>query len=317
MLMLGVALLLGTPSRADAQRQPVPPLRPGDDPTSPPVLDFSGFRTFATWVDDAEVLEPGAALVSVAATRWHWTLGRGTGLPNVFAAIGVAPRVHVTASLERTASSYADGTRQTSFGDTYIAGKAVLVDARAHRVGIAVSPMLQILGNDSLEYYRYYKSENTGRVQWALPVHVQVPIGSLRAYGSAGYFSVGASFVGAALEVPVSSKLVIVGTISQSYATDAGTLADELGVSRRRTDASAGAWIVASPSLSIFGVVGRTISSTDENSMTLAANVGISLYFARPAADPSPSSHARRAPIVDSNTRPPAHPSPQSYLSRD
>jgi len=87
----------------------------------------------------------------------------------------------------------ADGTRQASFGDTYIVAKAVLLDAQTHRVGIAVSPLLQILGTSSLDYYRYSKSATIGRIQWALPVHVQAPLGSMRVYASAGYFSVGAT----------------------------------------------------------------------------------------------------------------------------
>lgn len=287
LVLLTAAVVLGAASRLEAQRPgPLPPPQPGNDPAAPPVLDVSGVRTFATWIDDAEVLEPGASVLSFAVTRWHWALGHGTGLPTLYGAIGVAPRLQIGASVERDASRYADGTRQTLFGDSYIVGKAVLVDAQTHRVGIAVSPLLQILSASSLDYYRYYKSATTGRIQWALPVHLQVALGSMRVSASAGYFSVGTSFAGASLDAPVGSRLVVVGTISQSYSTDSGTLADELDVGRQRTDASGGAWIVVSPSVYVFGLIGRTISATDLNSMTLSANAGIAVFLRRRSSQP-------------------------------
>ena len=227
------------------------------------------------------MLEPGQGVLSLAVARWHWAFGRGTAVPSLFGAVGVAPRLQVGASVERDASRYADGTRQTSFGDSYIVGKAVLLDGHTRRVGIAVSPLLQVLGNTSLDFYRYYKSASTDRIQWALPVHVQVRLGSMRVYGSAGHFSVGASFAGVSFDAPVGSRLVAIGTVSQAYSTDSGTLADELSLSPRRTDASGGAWIIISTSVYPFCVIGRTISSTDLNSMTLSANVGIAVFLGR------------------------------------
>lgn len=264
-LILGTALALGVASRASAQ--------------SASELDVAGFRTFVTWPDNAEVLERGSAVVSIAVAHWRWALGRGTGLPSLFGAVGVGRRVQVGASFERDASTYTDGLKQTSLGDAYIIGKVTLVDPGTHRIGVAVSPLLQILGRESLTYYQYYKSADTGRVQWGLPVHVQIPLGRLKASASAGYFSIGSSFVSGTLEAPVNERVVLTGTISQSYSTETNALFDAADVSRRRADVSGGAWYVVSPAAFLFGTIGRTISSADQNSMTLIVNFGVALFF--------------------------------------
>ena len=279
------ALALGTPAGAHAQGRPAPPAT-NNERAAPAPLDISGYRTFVAWIADAEVLEPGTVLLSAAATRWHSALSRDTGMPSLSGSVGITPRLQIGASFERYTSSYADGTRRASFGDSYIIGKVVLADANTYRAGVAVSPIVQILSNDSLEYYRYHHSAATGRIQWALPVHAQMRIGPMRAYASAGYFSVGGSFAGAAIDAPVNNRLTITATVSHSYATTSSTSAERLGVSRHRSDAGGGVSIVLSPSVFAFGAIGRTISHRDENSMTLAANAGIALLLRRRVTQP-------------------------------
>ena len=244
--------------------------------------DLSGFRTFATWPDDAQVSVPGQATVSLSLSSWRWAFGHGMGLPGVFIGMGAAPHVQVSATLERDTSDYTDGTTLTTFGDTYVVAKVALVDPGTHRIGFAVSPLLQVLGDDSLTYYRYYQSTNTSRVQWALPVHVQVPVGRVQLSVSGGYFSVGSSFVAGMVEASVNSHLSVNGTISQAYSHNTSALADTVvAVSRHRSDVSGGLSLIATPSVFVFGSVGRTISATNQNSMTLSANLGIALILGK------------------------------------
>ena len=206
----------------------------------------------------------------------------------MYGSVGIVPRVQISATFERDASSYIDGTSTSSIGDRYIIGKIALVDPGKARIGIAVSPMVQILGDESLTYYRYYKSSDTSRVQMALPVHVQVPLRSARVSASAGVFSLGSTFASAAVETSVNDRLVVNGSITHAYSTGTTLSSGGSGVSRHRTDATAGAWIILSPSAFVFGSIGRTISHTDQNSMTLSVNVGLAVFFGRKSPTPHP-----------------------------
>lgn len=108
----------------------------------------------------------------------------------------------------------------------------------------------------------------------------------MRAYASAGYFSVGGSFAGNAIDAPVNDRLTITATVSHSYATATTASADKLGVSRHRSDAGGGVSIVLSPSVIAFGAVGRTVPHRDHNGITLAANAGIALLLRRRSTQP-------------------------------
>jgi hypothetical protein len=265
--LLAVALVVGAfAARASAQTASASP-------------DVAGFRTFAAWPDDAQVLAPGSAVISVAASAWRWAFGSGVGFPALYGSVGIAPRVQVSATFERDASSYTDGTHTASIGDRYIIGKIALIDPDTARIGLAVSPMVQILGDESLTYYRYYQSSDTNRVQFALPLHLQVPMGAARVSASAGIFSIGSMFASGAIEAPVNSRLVVNGSITHAFSNETSILDTSSVTSRHRTDASAGAWIVLSPSAFVFGSIGRTISRTDQNSMTLSANVGVAVFL--------------------------------------
>ena len=61
------AVLLAIPNLAQAQS----------------TVDVAGFRTFATWPDDAEVLDKGSSVVSVGISNWRWAFGRGVAVPTL------------------------------------------------------------------------------------------------------------------------------------------------------------------------------------------------------------------------------------------
>ena len=137
---LALALGLCVPSFAHAQSASAP--------------DVAGFRTFATWPDDAGVLAPGEGLVSLSLATWRWAFGDGIGLPGVYGTVGVCRRLEFGGGVERDVSRYVDKTKNTSYGDRYLVAKIQLV--KSDRVDVGVSPMLQILSDPSLTYYRYY-----------------------------------------------------------------------------------------------------------------------------------------------------------------
>ena len=151
--------------------------------------------------------------------------------------------------------SYADGTSAHGLGDVYLAVKLGLLDpaAEGRSFGLAVAPVVELLSSGSLP-------EGRGRVQWALPVAMEKRFEGFRVYGSVGYFSRGAIFGSAAVEVPVTTKLTATATLSHSRSLEDDPLSDELELAPSRWDVSGGAAYFFSPRATFFASVGRTVS---------------------------------------------------------
>jgi hypothetical protein len=258
-------------------RTRLPRPAPGGGTGSPSSVAF-----LAAWLDDAETLGPGEAAVGLSAGRTETPDGGQTDAPVVFAAVGIASRVQLSGSSSYYRASYDDGYTSSGLGNTYLAGKAKLIDPGTHVVGLAVSPVLEVLSDASL-------SDTTlglSRVNWALPVSIQVGRGSRRALASAGYFSRGAVFLAAGLEQSVSARVALNLALSYMYATSVSETSDLAGLSRSRLDASAGVLVALTPVIAVSGALGRTVSSLDQNGATLLASASISYAFG----------HARHTP---------------------
>lgn len=229
----------------------------------------------AAWLDDAETLAPGEAMVGLSFGRSESLDGGETDAPVFGAAIGVSSRVQLSGSLPHYWASYDDGYEASGRGNTYLACKVKVVDPSRHRVGLAVGPVLEILGDASL-------SDTTlglSRVNWALPVSAQVGKGRLRGFATAGYFSRGAVFLAGALERAVSTRVSVTGALSYMHATGPSEASDLAGLARSRLDLTGSVFVRLSPSLSVAGAAGRTISSLDQNGATLLASASISYGF--------------------------------------
>jgi hypothetical protein len=155
--------------------------------------------------------------------------------------------------------------------------KAKLLDPGAHTVGVAISPLLEVLSEASLS------DETLGlsRVNWALPVSVETTRGPTRLLASAGYFSRGAVFVAGGLERSVSERVALTGSLSLMHATSVEPTSDLAELSRSRVDASVGFVVAPSPSWSVSAAIGRTVSSLDQNGSKLLASVSVGYLFAR------------------------------------
>jgi hypothetical protein len=212
---------------------------------------------------------------------WKSMFGHQWDVPSFDGGLGVSKRLQlgVTAPLSRV--QYADGSSISGLGDTYIAVKVGLVDpeAQGHSYGLAVAPLIEVLSSGSVQ-------EGDGRVHWALPVTFERRFKGFRAYGAAGYFSRGAVFGSAALEVAVGSKVVATGALSHSRSLGNDALSDALQLSRSRWDLTGSALYVLGPSATLFGSVGRTVSRLDANGSSLAVSGGVSLGFQRHSVHP-------------------------------
>ena len=142
-----------------------------------------------------------------------------------------------------------------------------------------MAPVIEVLGSGSVP-------EGDKRVHWALPVAFERRFQRFRAYGAMGYFSRGAVFGSAAVEVPASAKVTLTGALSYARSLETDALSDARQLARDRWDVTASGTYALTPTATLFGSVGRTVSRLDENASSLALGAGVSLGFQRPAFRP-------------------------------
>ena len=73
-----------------------------------------------------------------------------------------------------------------------------------------------------------------------LPLNVELQREGWRVYGSTGYFSRGSVFASGAVELALSDRAWLTGTLSQSHVVNHKDAIDALGLARTRTDVSGG-----------------------------------------------------------------------------
>jgi hypothetical protein len=244
--------------------------------TTPALASDTSVRTLLSWLDDAEVIEPGGAEVSIAASRWSSDSGHETDMPSLFAAVGVASRVQLAAAALHYSSAFADGFESSGRGDVYLISKIAVVSPREHPGGIAISPLVEVLSDLSLA------SQNAGasRVSWGVPISLQYTTVKVQVLGSAGYFSRGSVFAGAGVEAFVAPRVIAAASLLYSHATTTTALSEEYGLKRNRVDLTGGIDVLVSPVVTVFATFGRTIAGTDSSSTTAIGTVGMSLRLA-------------------------------------
>jgi hypothetical protein len=243
--------------------------------TLPAAADTS-IRTLLSWLDDAEVIEPGGASFSIAATHWSSESGHETQMPSLFAAVGVAPRVQLAASALHYSATYTDGFASSDRGDVYLISKIALVSPREHPGGIAVSPLIEVLNDLSLSA----QGAGARRVAWGLPISLQYTTVKVQVLGSAGYFSRGSLFAGGGVEAFVAPHVIAAVSLLYSHATTMTALSEEYGLKRNRADVTGGVDVLVSPVVTVFATLGRTVAGTDVSSTTAIGTVGVSLRLA-------------------------------------
>jgi hypothetical protein len=152
--------------------------------------------------------------------------------------------------------------------DVYVGAKYTLVDPTltVSEFGLAISPVLEVLSAGAAD----------GRTHFALPVSVEIRRLPFRVYGSAGYFTRGSAFGGAALEWNTASGVSLTGSVMQSYSVKMPT---DLASARQRTDVSVGAAVPLGQQVSLFGNAGRSLTSVTAGGTSLALTGGFALRF--------------------------------------
>jgi hypothetical protein len=225
-------------------------------------------------LDDATLSPRGQGWATFGVGYTRALFGHQWDFPSLDAGIGVSRRVQVGITAPVSHVSYLDGTGTRGVGDVYLGGKIGIVDpeAKGRTFGVAVAPVVEVLSSGSV-------ADGASRMYWALPVTFEKRFTRYRAYGTAGYFSRGATFVSAALEVPISEKVTATATLSHTHSLEDDPLSDAQSLSRNRWDLSGGAVYFLKPRATLYASLGRTVSRLDANASTLALGAGVSLGF--------------------------------------
>jgi hypothetical protein len=232
-------------------------------------LGGTGVRQFGAWLDDATIMTPGDGWVSIAFGHYRSAGSRQTDFPSVDSGIGISRRVQFGLSVPYYRVHFPDGTTVGGIGDVFLSSKVLLLEPRTGRpFGLAVSPVVEIT-QDPLP--------DRGSFTWAAPVSVEVRGQGFRAFASSGYFSRGALFGSAAVEVPVTERLVATGALTLMRSTRDDLTADALGLSKGRTDLTASAAYFMTPWLAVFAGTGRTLGNADGTGTTFMLNGGVSV----------------------------------------
>jgi len=178
--------------------------------------------------------------------------------------------MQVGASLPFYRASY-EGGSATGMDDVYLSAKYTLVDPTLtlSEFGLAISPTMEVLSAGSPD----------GRVHFAIPVSMELRRQPFRIYGSAGLFTRGSFFSGAALEWSSPVGMVLTGALTQSYSLKDDAVLDSMGIGSRRSDVSLGVAYPLGTMAATFVNVGRSLTSLEEGGTSLALSGGISFRF--------------------------------------
>jgi hypothetical protein len=186
--------------------------------------------------------------------------------------MGLTRRVQVGASMPYFHAAESGGPVARGLGDLYLSAKIQLREPSSRRaLGFSVTPVLEVLSTAP--------SPDHGRTSWALPASAEWQSRRWRAFGSAGYFSRGSLFASGALEVAISGRAYLTGTITESHSIKRDELSRALGYTQTRTDVNGAVSAAVSDTITVFGSLGRTISARDPNSATIMLSGGASFSF--------------------------------------
>ena len=221
------------------------------------------------WLDDASLLAPGMMSLTFSAMRWTGADLSEVDFPIVDVSVGIAPRVQLGVNVPRIVGS-ADGTGPVGgIGTSYVSSKIALLTG-ADGIKLAVSPMVEILGEGAVQAL----APGEGRTQFGLPISMEIGHGPARVFASTGFFTRGAWFAGGGVGLQATPKTGVSVSFTRSWAKT-----DIVGVSRDRREVSGGLSYFMKPQLAVYGALGRTVATTDENGAGTTISGGLTLLL--------------------------------------
>ena len=268
------ASLARAQGKSQEHKQNPPPSR-SDLPASGVTPGVAGPTPFA-WIEDASLIEPGSVSVTTSFVRWQGTDLGEVDLPVIEAAVGLAPRVHLAATVPRVVGSTDPLGASGGVGTSYFSAKVAIVDDRTSGVKLSVAPTLEVLGTGVLQSL----TPGERRVHFGLPVSVEGSRGAVRGYGGGGYFSRGIWFTGAGIAVRAADKTYVSAGYNRSWRR--AVTVDVPLSDRSRNELTGGAAYALARSLSVFGSIARSIATLDENGAGTTFAAGLSVFFSPP-----------------------------------
>jgi hypothetical protein len=248
------------PPQAGALPAPVEPSEPSRG--SAPLR----FPQFGSWLDDASTWAVGSGSTGIGIGYWRGSGASQIDVPILNVSYGMTNRVQLGATVPFYRVSYLGSTAR-GLDDVYINGKFALIDPSDNgRFGLAAGSVIEILSAGT---------QDTSRVQWAVPVSVEVRGSGMRGYGSAGYFSRGALFTAAAVEWTSAGGTSLTGALAHSISVAGDALAPG---SQNLTDVSIFVGHPVANAVSVYAGVGETFAG---QSRSLAVTGGVSFRFSR------------------------------------
>jgi len=244
------------------------------------VDSFAGapsYRQFGSWLEDASAPTRGEGYTNIGFGYWRMSGMSQTNVPMLGAGLGVSDRLGVSATVPFYRTNVA-GTTARGMDDVYLGASYNLVDPTLSlsEVGVSVGTVMEVLSAEAPD----------GRVHFAFPVALELRRQPFRIYGSAGYFTRGAVFSGAAVEWAGPRQWMVSGILTQSRSIKSDATLDILAVSRQRADVMASLAHAIGGSATGYVSVGRSLSSLAEGGTSLALNGGVSVRFSAAKATP-------------------------------
>jgi hypothetical protein len=233
------------------------------------VLTTSSVASPFAWIDDGRILPTGTVSVAVSTLRWQGTGVSEVDAPVTSIAAGVAPRVQLGASLPHIVGSSEPAGAVGGLGSLYFYGKVGLLGDESP-IKLAVSPTIEVLSEGAA----LSLAPTESRAQFGLPVSVEFDAGSTRVFAGAGFFTRGIRFAGGGVATRAARRLGISLSLSHSWTT-----ADLLGVVADRTELTGSAAVTIANNVSVFGSIGQTIATTDQNGAGTTISGGISVLL--------------------------------------
>jgi hypothetical protein len=234
---------------------------------SSPISTVTGASPLS-WVDDASLLEPGSVLLTVSVMRWSGSGVSEVDFPIVDAAFGLTKRFQLSATIPRVVGGPDESGAVGGLGTSYFSGKIALVANPDFKV--AVSPLLEVLGTGAVQAL----PEGESRYQIGVPVSLEVARGPVRMFAATGFFTRGAWFAGGGAGFQLTPEMGASMSFTRSWATT------ELeGLRRSRSELSGGVSYFVASQVAVYGSLGHTIGTTDENGAGLSIGGGVSFFF--------------------------------------
>jgi hypothetical protein len=232
------------------------------------------------WVDDATTLDSGGVSAAISTYRWSGNGMSEVSLPVVDVALGLAPRVQLSASVPRINGSADPNGALGGLGTSYFTTKLGVLESRDHLTKLAVSPTLEVLTPGAAAA----TGPNQHRVQLGIPVSAEIDRGPFRLYGATGYFTRGAWFTGAGVGFPVNDRIYVSSGVSRAWRTSKVPNVP-LGA-RDRKELTSSASYGLTDSLRVFGSFSRAFRTLPENGAGTTIGGGVSLFFTTPVDRP-------------------------------